>query len=289
MSNLQRLNNSDIRALRPWFHNGKSFVTLKQGEDFVNVETDLKAHFTKDQWVYADRVLSASVCNAMPITDFLIRNLCMLKLDDGKALSTIVLQEQVVTGEETYDSEGRPQPKFDTTLLPLPIISEQIGESSKVTSQNIRTAAASVGETIEDLVLGFQKFDYGGGRIRGMIDCLPPTVFPNAYHAMNDLRDHSYYGPFVLIRGKESTIDYPDAKKVVSTRMLTSEALVCQFTPDVIRVIVGLEPTLVQWGEEDYRIIAIIVPQLRTAFDSSTHGRHGVARISTTKISMDGK
>ena len=73
-------------------------------------------------------------------------------------------------------------------------------------------------------------------------------------------------------------VDRPQTLDFLPTKTL----LLVQKTPDVARMVVGMDVTTVQWEskggmELNFKVMAIMVPQLRADFNSNTgivHGTH---------------
>jgi uncharacterized linocin/CFP29 family protein len=180
-------------------------------------------------------------------------------------------------------------------------------------------AARRVAEEAERLVLGTTgTFAYGGGTIYGLTNfpsritksnLADPTESPYSPSetvrdvlAMRQLSvDAFHFGPFVLYNSpawdQYFDDDYSSSKgdntlrqrllainginDVRTLDLLTGYQLILvQQTSDVIRLVMGMDVTTVQWETEggmrlNYKVMAIMVPQLRADFNGNTGIVHG--------------
>ena len=181
-------------------------------------------------------------------------------------------------------------------------------------------AARRVSEEAEKLALGTTgTFSYGGGTIYGLTN-FPQRITRSLTHptqsnwtpaicvdeilAMRqDSMDALHYGPWVLYTSPSWDL-YLDAdysatkgdntlrdriKKIngiqdVRTADYLSgyQMLLVQQTSDVIRMVVGMDITTVQWETEggmklNFKVMAIMVPQIRADYNGNTGLVHGTA------------
>ncbi len=74
-----------------------------------------------------------------------------------------------------------------------------------------------------------------------------------------------------------------DIEAVITLDYLTGyQAILVQLTPDVIREVVGMDVTTLQWElhggmEIRFKVMAIMVPQIRSDINGNTGIVHGVA------------
>lgn len=177
-------------------------------------------------------------------------------------------------------------------------------------------AARKVSEQVEKMTLGeASSFTYGGGTIYGFTN-FPSrltktlTAPSSANHATTvnevlDMRAQAYadnhYGPFMLYAspGWDEYLDedYSTAKgsNTLRSRLKMIEGIIdvrtahflsdtqlvlVQMTPDVVRAVIGMDVTVVQWESQggmmlNYKVMAILVPQLRADYNANTGIVHG--------------
>ncbi len=181
-------------------------------------------------------------------------------------------------------------------------------------------AARMVAEEAEKLLLGVStvadQYAYGSGTIYGYTDfpsrltrtITAPTAsgwagstFLADVVAMRQQAANSYhYGPYMLYIGKawdqyldndykaQGTITIRNRIKqlegiqdIRSLDFLTGfDVVLLQMTSDVVREVIGMDVTTVQWESSggmqlNYKVMAILVPQLRADFNSRTGIVHG--------------
>lgn len=180
-------------------------------------------------------------------------------------------------------------------------------------------AGRVVAEMAEQLAIGnLPDYTYGGGSIYGMLNFpqrLPkvltdptdsgwtPATFVNEVLEMKLLSQQSFhYGPWILYVGPAWDTyldnDYSAAKgdntlrdrlkkiqgleDVVTLDYLTGyNAVLLQMTADVVREVVGMDLTTVQWESKggmqlNFKVMAILVPQIRADQNARTGIVHGV-------------
>lgn len=175
-------------------------------------------------------------------------------------------------------------------------------------------AARRVAEEAEKLAIGNgASVDYGGGKVYGMtnfpnritsVSVGDPTDSGwNGKKLLSDILkmrqasiEAKHYGPWVLYVGKGwdqyLDEDYSDNKGDNTVRerlraidgiqdiisldyMASNDLVLCQQTSDVIRQVVGMDITTVQWETMggmriNFKVMAILVPQLRADFYGNT-------------------
>ena len=174
-----------------------------------------------------------------------------------------------------------------------------------------------VAEEAEKLAIGsLPSYTFGGGTIYGLTNMVgrltktitaptdsgwTPEVFVDEVLDMIQLSVNAYhYGPWMLYVGtgwsKYMGQDFKAASDItLRERILKLEGIqdvqtldhltgfqVClvQMTSDVIREVVGMDITTVQWPSKggmqlNYKVMAILVPQLRKDFNGKTGIVHG--------------
>lgn len=174
---------------------------------------------------------------------------------------------------------------------------------------NAELAARKVAEEIEKLTIGENDtYAYGGGTIYGLKNYnnaltqslttpgTNATTVAEVLSMKQKSMNNGYYGPWMLYYspawGAYMGADYSSAKgndtlldrlkridgitDVKQADYLTGTCLILvQMTPDVARVVVGMDITTVQWESMggmmvNFKVMAIIVPQIRCDYSSQT-------------------
>ncbi len=193
--------------------------------------------------------------------------------------------------------------------------SRNTGASIDVTTGQL--AARRVAEEAEKLVLGTgSSFAYGGGTIYGLTNfpsritrsittptgSNQSTTLREVLAMRQDSEDAHHYGPWVLYNSpawdQYLDDDYSSSKgdntlrqriKAISgiNDVRTADylgsgyvLLLVQQTSDVVRIVMGMDITTVQWETHggmriNFKVMAIMVPQLRADFNGNTGVVHG--------------
>jgi uncharacterized linocin/CFP29 family protein len=191
---------------------------------------------------------------------------------------------------------------------------------SPLDTTSAETAARKVAEQAEKMLIGNattgDKFSYGGGVIYGYTDFpsrltktftnptasgwTGTTLINELLAATKQLRDAFHYGPYVLYTGTSWQQYLGNDFKAASDKTLQSrveqineissirpldylsgfDLILVQLTSDVVREIIGMDITTVQWDshggmQKNFKVMAIMVPQLRADFNSNTGILHG--------------
>jgi len=194
------------------------------------------------------------------------------------------------------------------------------GQQTSIDVTTAQLAARRVSEEAEKLVLGTAaSYSYGGGTVYGLTNFpsritatitspedtgWTPLITVREVLAMRQAsQDHLHYGPWVLYNApawdQYLDDDYSTAKGDATLRERIKKIsgiqdvrtadylgtgvftlLLVQQTSDVIREVVGMDITTVQWEEEggmrlNFKVMAILVPQLRADFNGNTGIVHG--------------
>jgi len=176
-------------------------------------------------------------------------------------------------------------------------------------------SARKVMEEVEKYTAGSQTFGYATYSIYGYTNFPSRltqviTAPTSANHAVTitellsmrkKLTDKGYYGPFMVyaspawdpfldedystVKGentlRQRILAIDGISGVRTSYFLTGNALVMvQLTSDVIRAVIGMDVITLQWPSHggmqlNYKVMAILVPQLRTDFNASTGICHG--------------
>lgn len=178
-------------------------------------------------------------------------------------------------------------------------------------------ATRVVAETIENMIIAGHAMTVSGATIYGIktepnrgTDTLtdwslagttPETIVSEILAMMDVAATDNYFGPFMLyvpiqIWNAKFQDDYKDGSDrtllertraidgIVDVRpsanLIATEALIVQMTSDVIDLIDGIQPTLVQWEEHGgmtfkFKVMAIIVPRVRSTESLQSGIVHG--------------
>lgn len=170
-------------------------------------------------------------------------------------------------------------------------------------------------EEVEKYLAGSQTFNYGGYNIYGYTNypnrlTQSITAPSSANHATTisevlamkkKLTDKGFYGPYALYASPAWDLyldeDYSTTKgentlrqrilavegvnSIRTSYFLTGNALLLvQLTPDVVRGVVGMNVTTLQWPTDggmrmNFKVMCIMVPQFRADFNNSSGIVHG--------------
>lgn len=175
-------------------------------------------------------------------------------------------------------------------------------------------AGRRVAEAAEKLVLGeASSFSFGGGVVYGFKNFptrLTKTITAPGTNATTvseviamrkQSTDKNYYGPWILYYSPawyaQMDTDYSTAYPNLTLRQRLAQIegitqvkpadyltgttlLLVQQTPDVARIVVGMDITTVQWESKggmqlNFKVMAILVPQLRGDYGNNTGIVHG--------------
>jgi len=218
-----------------------------------------------------------------------------------------------------YDIENLPLPVIhkDFYFNARQIAASRNGGSPLDTTM-AQLAARKVSEEAEKLALGVSSsFAYGGGTIYGLTNFpsritksltsptasswTPQTLVSEILQMRQASEDRHHYGPWVLYNSPawdQYLDDDYSAQKGDNTLRQRIEAIngivgvrtadyltgyqliLVQQTSDVIRVVIGMDITTVQWETQggmrlNFKVMAIMVPQLRADFNGNTGIVHG--------------
>lgn len=155
------------------------------------------------------------------------------------------------------------QPSFELKTLPLPFTHADF-QDLDVWQACMRRVADKVEETTLASMAG-----------------VPSTVkFREVPEAIQELKNRKFFGPYVVICSPDEwrtrRLEYGAVEDVdlvlVGAPMRKDDLLVFQATPDVVRMVVGLEPCVVKWDGK-YKAVCVLVPQIRSDFQ----GNYGIA------------
>ncbi len=195
--------------------------------------------------------------------------------------------------------------------------SRQLGQSLDTT--NAELAARKVSESLENTLFnGASAYTFGGGTIRGYTD-FPSTnsvsltapwtnsgvtgtnILNDVLAMIEALHTDRMFGPYVMyvptlywIKLLEDFKTNSDKSIIIRLReipfleeikvadfLTTDNVLLVQMTSDVVDMVVGQQPTTVQWETQggmlvNFKVMAIMVPRLKADQD----GRCGIVLLS---------
>jgi uncharacterized linocin/CFP29 family protein len=188
---------------------------------------------------------------------------------------------------------------------------------SPLDTSTAELAARRVAEEAEKLAIGTLGFQYGGGLIYGLVNFpsrltkvltnpastgwTPKTTVLEVLDMRQKSIDALHYGPWMLFVGTAwdayLDADYSDAKgdntlreriaKIQGINGVESldylsgyQMVLVQWTADVIREVIGMDVSTVQWESQggmqiNFKVMAILVPQLRGDITGKTGIVHG--------------
>lgn len=197
--------------------------------------------------------------------------------------------------------------------------SRTLGRPLDVTT--VEMATRKVSDKVEDMLMnGASTYKFGSGTLYGYTDFPDRNTVTlaqdwdasgkTAVEVLDDVKslkqaliDDSFYGPYVLYvpTAYETKLDedYSTSTSVVTTireRILqvgnieavtvndtlsANNVVLVQMTSDVVRLVVGMQPTVVEWDtmgglKTNFKVMAILVPQLRSDYDLKC----GIAHLS---------
>jgi len=183
---------------------------------------------------------------------------------------------------------------------------------SPLDTTNGEMSARKVMESIEKLTLGRNAtYTYGGGTIYGLVNypsamtktlTSPTTVGWTAATILSELiamrtqaRAAFHHGPYMLYvspswdayldedynttSGKTVRQRLSEVSGISDIRTLdfmqNYDMVLLQMTSDIIRMVIGMDITTVQWDtkggmQKNFKVMGIMVPQLRADFNSNT-------------------
>lgn len=260
MGSKLRENNFDVRRLRPWLgEGGKSYVATDEGI----MESELKADLTPAQWDECDLQVRAGAMTGVNVVNTMMIHELYLNMTNGPLNAKLPLEE-----EEMTDAD---QIILQPTLfqgIPLPFThSDLVFNRPESMPTLARLAARSVGKELERTTLGLNKTE-GGLQIWGLIN---KAEVCETEKMLFKLSEANYYGPYWAVVGPEvkRTDFFRDdefVEWIVSPFLPPKGAVVFQPTLDSFRLILGMPPTLVKWTDNIYKVLCIIVPQVRTNY-----------------------
>lgn len=196
--------NFDPGVLRPFLHNGRSYVTLQNGYNdhgemtYKTVPINNAATLTKDQWEEVDQKMIPIARQRLQFVAELESAGLVNNISGGMGVS--VLQYQMISdsgsAQLNMDAIAEAQgdrPLTDIVNLPLPIAQARFGFTARELAVSRHrgpggainldlsqgaNSARKVGELTEQLFIGTgDTYTYGGGTVYGLINFPYRTTF----------------------------------------------------------------------------------------------------------------
>ncbi len=275
---------ADMMALRPWLEHGKSWVSIK---DKGTVPYKGTAVFNKQEWQQVDKEL----VQGFNLGNGPIGFLSSIDCPNGRSGGLVCrLTEPSITQYQYEEqTEGGNTYKLQTLPLPLihwdfPIASEMEKKQILISKMgyfgfNAKCGGWRMGEKLLDVLLNGStpedKPDLCAHGLRTHPNRFTATAIGPAVLALNS---HNFFGPFVTLTKDPKKFWYdqdpygPQLQDWISKAthlrcpgLNDNEAIILQTTQDVLRFVVAVPPTVVQWTPEGkLKAVMVYVPQLRT-------------------------
>ena len=257
--------------------------------------------------------LTYNIPNGMGKTVLMSQNIS----DIGDAGISMDPTRQTAGDRPEFDLTNLPLPVIhkDFSINARQLAASRNG-GSPLDTTTAQLAARKVSEEAEKLALGQLDFTYGGGSIYGLLNFpsrithtmvspaasgwTPAATLQDILAMRQASTDAYHYGPWVLYNSpawdQYLDEDYKDESDIsLRARLaqvngiqairtadyLTGYAmLLVQQSQDVIRLVIGMDITTVQWEEMgglrlNFKVMAILVPQLRADANGNTGIVHG--------------
>lgn len=309
----------DIGRLRPWLGNdGNSYITLIGKDGLLEkAASPAPAVLTKSRWIELDTIAHREFRNAAPVTCFLLDYEAdkgrPLVLEPGEGLAATLLDLDAGSDRTAAYTEERGWPVHSDKTMPLPTTHcdfffsarqlEEYRDGGTLLDPTMPAMAARrVGELVEDTLLGTHKVEgvWGLCNHPGVLRCRWMGGLEAVIRDMLDrLNIADYYGPYALLYGPAHKhlmvpggllgIKVELEATLLANRLGPHDLVLFQLTPDVVRLVVGLGVTVVQWdggvfsqspvadvkpgSGREYKVMTVTVPQVR----ADQYGRAGVA------------
>lgn len=206
----------------------------------------------KQWWQRMDAAVAEEFELFAPLTSWLIKRGAILEVP----LTKMVLQH-----EEIPEDDSTEEGFLSRFGLPLPFTHLSIiGLEDK--EEDVRACAVRVAQSVEGMLFGKVKFE----GIKGLTD-LASVEMTDVEQAKKALASIKFYGPYVLVVGNSESIEGIDDVTVLDAvsgyQFTKQEMMLVQITPDVVRIVIAMRPTLIVW-EGKLKVICCITPQVRT-------------------------
>jgi hypothetical protein len=242
-------NGLDIGILRPWLDlGGKSWWTDKDGH---NHPSELPAILTPEEWLLYDKTVMGVAQAEAPILTHIAGG--------GTVLVPDALQKLFFTGESAIKH-------LSMRTIPLPITHASTLQLPSKKPLGVRVAAKRVWGQLEKMVVGPANFSFGpegsDSKILGLLDVAKGL---GPVEALDYLTTSGLIPPYTYAfnpgSGKLPPVNVSASTFLKSPLIPPNKVLIFKVDPLSARVIDGLRPTLVQWGDS-WRVIAVFVPYL---------------------------
>ncbi len=284
---LRRAITEDIGILRPWLEKGKSFYTSTVDGNIH--QSEIKAWISREEWAEADAAVARGFARHSPTVGQMLSmaaNHLVFEFKEG--LGKMVLEHRTETpsdGSPSWQLVGLPLP-YTHSDCEGPGIRTRLGSGLVGDWTMCEVAARRVGEKVEETLIDSVRKHHKVHRVTESTTS-GSLGFDKVWvgRAVENLVKKTFYGPYMAVVPAKAVTDhngfitYENGLKeshplmgtegvgwVVATEALKAgELLLVQTTPDVIRLVVALRPTVVQW-EDNFKVLCIIVPQPRNDF-----------------------
>ncbi len=206
----------------------------------------------------ADTVAAEAFRDAAPIATALLSKQLILRVGMEK---TVLQTEHKLDAPCTVQGGNPAAPQFALRQLPLPFTYEDCVLTEK--DWPVR-AATLVGEQVDATILGKEYVMPIFG-----LGTHPDRITRQGWDVPDErlLKDAGYDGPYLrIVPWHLPSRCFGDQKGnvIYSKQVSGNSRFVLNAAPDTIRLVVGLDPVLVQW-EDHFKFLCIIVPQIRVA------------------------
>lgn len=293
----------DIRQLRPYINNrGESVITtdtLPINGGGLTTKPYPGGLIFKQQWIALDVAVAKKLAEYMTLTRAITAK-STVDIRNKPMTSTTLEYEEMCDPEDLVAPETE-RPKFRLGSIPLPAIHSEAcsniyhirgattSEVKGCYTENAADAGEEVAKAIEGLTLGTRELEGS----YGLFNHPDRIVTSTPLNMLQQLWERQFYGPYMCVYNTEEDQPYIDPEAVIAEQVNGNKITLnsgmgleyvksqsvplgryCffQITPDVIQIIVGLDPTLVQFDNKLY-VVACVVPRLRVNY----RGHVGVA------------
>lgn len=249
----------DVGLLRPWLDtHGRSVVTVSVGNGRLEtIPSTIEALLSKEQFMELDRSVLTGFREVTPVISFLKSQKAQLRFDEKKAVQALYSQTL-----EEVERAANPHVKelVDSTLVNYPIV----GIPLPITHQDFKDidSGADAGKTVGNAV--------ERALISDILNRAEQCDFDQIIQVIDLAYSKKFYGPFLLLAPQDYDTepvlrdDQKSSITLVNTDLVNDLVLV-QYTPDVLRLVVGMDLTAVQW-EDHFKVLCIITQQIRADF-----------------------
>jgi hypothetical protein len=287
----------DLGYLRPFKEDDKFWVIVKDSSknqrrvrltDLICEEhyssQDPSPVLSKEDWLLLDQRMLRAFRERIPATSALWQNKDLVREFDG--WGKLQIEEESIVGRDPKHLT------FGVDALLLPIIhqgcilprfppqDEGIAEPRPVyNTDDVARAAVGVADLVEQSVIGSL---INKGRVR--VD--RPSAPIGVIQGIDELKKRRFYGPFIIFYPKEIEGSIKGSENLLHTKGIDGffevpklegmrSLFLIQASPDVVRLNIAIQPILVLWEPDKFKVLTSIVPQVRCDF----YGNCGIAQV----------